>query len=77
MNETINKEEFAENVRKYVKKALPEELAEAQVRTTCLDLWADSPHMVLLFIRRFLPGQMVSGVLRQKRNSRDHCRCYY
>ena len=51
MNETINKEEFAENVRKYVKEALPEELAETQVCTTCLDLWADSPHMVLLIIR--------------------------
>ena len=62
MNETINKEEFAENVCKYVKKALPEELAEAQVRTTCLDLWADSPHMPALH------RALCTGRQSQKRN---------
>lgn len=51
MNNTMSKEAFAEKVCQYVKEALPEELAEAEVRTTSLDLWADSPHMVLLIIR--------------------------
>lgn len=51
MNETLDKKEFAEKVLQYVKDALPEELAEAQVRTTSLDLWADDTRIVLLIIR--------------------------
>lgn len=51
MNGTMNKEKFAEKVLQYVKDALPEELAEAQVRTTSLDLWADDTRIVLLIIR--------------------------
>lgn len=51
MNETMSKEEFAEKVLRYVQEALPEELAEAQVRTTSLDLWADDARMALLVIR--------------------------
>lgn len=51
MNGTMNKKEFTEKVLQYVKDALPEELAEAQVRTTSLDLWADDKRIVLLIIR--------------------------
>lgn len=50
MNGTMNKKEFTEKVLQYVKDALPEELAEAQVCTTSLDLWADGARMVLLVI---------------------------
>lgn len=51
MNGTMNKKEFTEKVLQYVKDALPEELAEAQVFTASLDLWADGARMVLLVIR--------------------------
>ena len=51
MKETMSKEAFAEEVLHYVKEALPEELAEAQVRTVSLDLWADGSRMALLIIR--------------------------
>lgn len=51
MNGTMNKKEFAEKVCQYVKAALPEELAEVQIRTASLDLWADDTRMVLLIIR--------------------------
>ena len=51
MKETMSKEAFAEEVLHYVKEALPEELAEAQVRTVSLDLWADGSRMALLVIR--------------------------
>ena len=51
MNETMSKKEFAEHICQYVRKALPEELAEAEVRATSLDLWADDPRMVLLIVR--------------------------
>lgn len=50
MNETINKEEFAENVCRYVRDALPEELSEATVCAASLDIW-DKPRMVLLIVR--------------------------
>ncbi len=51
MNGTMSKEEFAEKVLWYVKDALPEELAEVQIHTASLDLWADGARMVLLVIR--------------------------
>ncbi len=43
--------EFADDVRRYVKNALPEELAEAEVCTDCMRLWDGVARMVLLVIR--------------------------
>lgn len=51
MNETMSKKEFAEHICQHVRKALPEELKEAEVRATSLDLWAGDPRMVLLIVR--------------------------
>lgn len=47
----MSKKKFAERVCAYVKKALPHELAEAEVRTARLDLWTDHARIALLVIR--------------------------
>ncbi|MEY8335529.1 hypothetical protein AALB53_20905 [Lachnospiraceae bacterium 47-T17] len=51
MNEAMGKEQFAEKVLRYVREALPEELAEVRVRTVSMDLWEDGGQAVLLVIR--------------------------
>lgn len=50
MEKNKNLKEFAKNVCQYVRDALPEELSEANVRATSLDIW-DKPRMVLLIVR--------------------------
>ena len=48
MSKTMGKEQFAEKVLQYVKKALPEELAEVKIRIVSIDLWNDGARTVLL-----------------------------
>lgn len=43
--------EFSEEVRRYVKEALPQELAGAEIRAASLDMWEDGARMALLVIR--------------------------
>lgn len=43
--------EFSEHVRKYVKEALPDELAEADVCVTNLDTGESTARVILLVIR--------------------------
>ena len=51
MKKIMNQKEFAEKIALYVRNALPEELAEADVRTASLNLWSDGTRMALLVIR--------------------------
>lgn len=51
MKGTKSLNEFAENVCRYVKEALPDELSEAKVRATRLDIWDGNARMVLLVTR--------------------------
>ena len=51
MDKLMNQKVFAETIVQYVKRALPEELVETNVRALELDLWADKLHMVLLLTR--------------------------
>lgn len=51
MNRILSIMEFSEEVRRYVKEALPQELAGAEVRVTSLDMWEGGARMALLVIR--------------------------
>ncbi len=51
MKKLMDQKEFAEKIALYVRNALPEELAEADVRAASLDLWAGGARMALLVIR--------------------------
>ncbi len=51
MSKTMSQEQFIEKVLQYVRKALPEELAEVKIRAVNLDLWDGDARMVLLVMR--------------------------
>lgn len=51
MKKIMGLEEFTENVRQYVKNALPEELSEADVHTARLDIWNGNARMILMVTR--------------------------
>ena len=75
MNETISKEQFAEKVLQYVREALPEELAGVKIRSASVDLWDGGSRTVLLVIRPWT--DIIQGVLRRKKDSRERCRSHY
>ena len=54
MNKQLNSKEFSEVICQQVKEALPQELEEAEVRTACLDMYADGTRTALLIIRPWI-----------------------
>lgn len=51
MNTVLSINEFSEQVCNTVRKALPQELSEAEAHTSSLDIWAGGPRMAVLVSR--------------------------